>query len=227
MGKIMNFTGTVLKNLFSKPVTINYPAEPMEYPERSRGHIEIDIDDCILCGLCSRSCPSGALTVDRAAGKWSIDRFDCVQCGYCVEKCPKSCLSIVPGYQEPLPNKTVDVFEKPVAAASAGGQAPGGAPGGGKSGAAGTDGSQASGGQGNGAASKDGTGDGAQTFGGGNFPQADLDVCVFCTLCARKCPAEAITVDRAEKKWELDRDACLSCGLCAQSCPKKCISMVD
>ena len=224
MGKIMNFTGTVLKNLFSKPVTINYPAEPMEYPERSRGHIEIDIDDCVLCGLCSRSCPSGALTVDRAAGKWSIDRFDCVQCGYCVEKCPKSCLSIVPGYQEPLPNKTVDVFEKPVAAASAGGQAPGGASGGGKSGAAGTA-----------AASKDGAGDGAQTFGGdsaqtfggGNFPQADLDVCVFCTLCARKCPAEAITVDRAEKKWELDRDACLSCGLCAQSCPKKCISMVD
>ena len=192
MGKIMNFTGTVLKNLFSKPVTINYPAEPMEYPKRSRGHIEIDIDDCILCGLCSRSCPSGALTVDRAAGKWSINRFDCVQCGYCVEKCPKSCLSIVPGYQEPLPNKTVDVFEKPVDAAS-----------------------------------KDGAGDGAQTFGGGNFPQADLDVCVFCTLCARKCPAEAITVDRAEKKWELDRDACLSCGLCAQSCPKKCISMVD
>lgn len=224
MGKIMNFTGTVLKNLFSKPVTINYPAEPMEYPERSRGHIEIDIDDCVLCGLCSRSCPSGALTVDRAAGKWSIDRFDCVQCGYCVEKCPKSCLSIVPGYQEPLPNKTVDVFEKPVAAASAGGQAPGGASGGGKSGAAGTA-----------AASKDGTGDGAQTsggdgaqtFGSGNFPQADLDVCVFCTLCARKCPAEAITVDRVEKKWELDRDACLSCGLCAQSCPKKCISMVD
>ena len=200
MGKIMNFTGTVLKNLFSKQVTINYPAEPMEYPKRSRGHIEIDIDDCILCGLCSRSCPSGALTVDRAAGKWSIDRFDCVQCGYCVEKCPKSCLSIVPGYQEPLPNKTVDVFEKPVAAASKDGTG---------------DGAQTSG------------GDSAQTFGGGNFPQADLDVCVFCTLCARKCPAEAITVDRAEKKWELDRDACLSCGLCAQSCPKKCISMVD
>ncbi len=65
---IMNFTGVVLKNLFSNPVTINYPAEPMEYPKRSRGHIEIDIDDCILCGLCSRSCPSGALTVDRAAG---------------------------------------------------------------------------------------------------------------------------------------------------------------
>ena len=191
MGKIMNFTGTVLKNLFSKPVTINYPAEPMEYPERSRGHIEIDMDDCVLCGLCSRSCPSGALTVDREAGKWSIDRFDCVPGGYCVEKCPKSCLSIVPGYQEPLPDKTVDVFEKPVAAAPAGGQGSGGA------------------------------------SGGGNFPQADLDVCVFCTLCARKCPAEAITVDRVEKKWELNRDECLSCGLCAQSCPKKCIAMVD
>lgn len=113
MGKIMNFSGTVLKNLFSKPVTVNYPKEPAVYPERSRGHIEIDMDSCILCGLCMRSCHSGALAVDRAAGTWSIDRFDCIQCGYCAQKCPKQCLTIVPGYQEPMGEKTVEVRKKP------------------------------------------------------------------------------------------------------------------
>ena len=42
---IMKFKNVVLKNLFSKPVTKNYPAEPAVYPERSRGHVEINIDD--------------------------------------------------------------------------------------------------------------------------------------------------------------------------------------
>ena len=116
MGKLMNFKGTVLKNLFSKPVTRNYPAKPETYPERSRGHIEIAIEDCILCGLCSMNCPPRAITVDRAAGKWSINRFDCIQCGYCTVKCPKKCLKILPGYQEPLAEKTVSVYEKPVEA---------------------------------------------------------------------------------------------------------------
>lgn len=113
---LMNFRGTVLKNLLSKPVTKNYPAEPAVYPERSRGHIEITIEDCILCGLCSKNCPSRAIAVDRANGKWTINRFDCVQCGYCTEKCPKKCLSIVPGYQEPMAEKAEAVYEKPVEA---------------------------------------------------------------------------------------------------------------
>ena len=176
MGKIMNFKGTVLKNLFSKPVTRNYPAEPAVYPERSRGHIEIDVEKCILCGLCSMNCPPRAITVDRKGRTWTINRFDCIQCGYWVEKCPKKCLSIVPRYQEPMPEKQVAVYEKPIEVKK--------------------------------------------------FPQADTDTCVFCTLWAKKCQKEAITVDRAEKKWELNKDLCVSCGLCASNCPKKCISMV-
>lgn len=113
MSNIMNFTGTMLKNLFSKPVTVNYPAKPAVYPERSRGHIEIDIESCVLCGLCAMNCPSGAIKVDRQGGTWSINRFDCVQCGYCAEKCNKKSLSIVPGYQEPMDQKSVYTLEKP------------------------------------------------------------------------------------------------------------------
>ena len=102
---IMTFAGTMLKNLFSKPVTKNYPAEPAVYPERSRGHIDITIDECISCGLCVRSCPTGTIAVDKKEGTWTINRFDCIACGYCVEKCPKKCLHMVPGYQEPLGEK--------------------------------------------------------------------------------------------------------------------------
>ena len=57
------------------------------------------------------------------------------------------------------------------------------------------------------------------------YPKMDADNCVYCTLCAKKCPKEAITVDRASKSWELNKDVCVSCGLCESSCPKKAISM--
>lgn len=114
MAQFLSFTKTVMKNLFSKPATTAYPAVPREYPERTRGHVEINIEECIMCGMCMRSCPPGAIEVKRAENTWTINRFDCVQCGYCVEKCPKKCLSIVPGYQEPGDAKFVDSVVKPV-----------------------------------------------------------------------------------------------------------------
>lgn len=114
MPQFLGFAKTVMKNLFSKPVTTSYPSEPKVYPERSRGHVEINIADCIMCGMCMRSCPPGAIEVKRNENTWSINRFDCVQCGYCVEKCPKKCLKIVPGYQTPDSKKYVDTVTKPV-----------------------------------------------------------------------------------------------------------------
>ena len=113
MSKLMTFAGTVLKNLASKPVTTQYPDVPKEYPERTRGHIEIDIEACILCGLCMRNCPPKAIKVDRKEKTWSIDRFDCIQCGYCTIGCPKKCLDIVPGYQTPGKEKIVETIKKP------------------------------------------------------------------------------------------------------------------
>lgn len=113
MSSIMSFTGMALKNLFSKPATTKYPEKPKVYPERTRGHVEIKIEDCILCGLCMRNCPPRAIKVDRAASTWEIMRFDCIQCGYCVQGCPKKCLSIVPGYTEPQMTKEAEVHTKP------------------------------------------------------------------------------------------------------------------
>ena len=118
--KLMDFTSIALKNLFSKPATKNYPAEPAVYPERSRGHIEIDIDDCIMCGMCMRKCPSGAITVDRNKKEWSIQRMGCVQCSYCVDVCPKKCLSVKPGYTDPSAEMTVDTYAQPIPETPAG-----------------------------------------------------------------------------------------------------------
>jgi ferredoxin len=47
------------------------------------------------------------------------------------------------------------------------------------------------------------------------------DSCVFCGICVKKCPQEALTVDRKEKKWAVDNDKCTRCGLCIEGCPKK------
>ena len=49
--------------------------------------------------------------------------------------------------------------------------------------------------------------------------------CVFCGLCAKVCPADALKVDRKEKIWEVDKEACVKCGACVDKCPKKCLSM--
>lgn len=112
--KIMNFTKTVLHNLFSKPATRAYPYVPRDYPERTRGQISIDIDLCIFCGICSKKCPTNAITVDRAQKNWTIERFGCIQCGSCVENCPKKCLHMLTAYTQPAAEKYEDCYAQPI-----------------------------------------------------------------------------------------------------------------
>jgi formate hydrogenlyase subunit 6/NADH:ubiquinone oxidoreductase subunit I len=50
--------------------------------------------------------------------------------------------------------------------------------------------------------------------------QCDLETCVYCGICAKECPSEAIKVDRKEKSWEVDKEACTTCGICVEKCPK-------
>ena len=53
----------------------------------------------------------------------------------------------------------------------------------------------------------------------------DDSTCIYCSICARKCPADAITVTRSTNTWKLDAFRCIVCGECENVCPKKCITM--
>lgn len=157
----------LMKSLFDKPATLMYPVVQREWQERTRGSIDIEAESCILCGICSKRCPTNAIETDRTTGLWTIHRMQCIQCGECAAACPKKCLSMNQKYTEPQPEKVVDSVEIPIKKA-AGGAA-----------------------------------DGDLT--------CNKEACVFCGLCVKACPADAIKVDRKAKTWEVDKDACAKC----------------
>ncbi len=66
--------------------------------------------------------------------------------------------------------------------------------------------------------------------------------CTACGMCAVACPAEAITMESAERKkgeenlyreekyaktYEINMLRCIFCGLCEEACPKEAIFLTD
>ena len=47
--------------------------------------------------------------------------------------------------------------------------------------------------------------------------EIDTDACTGCTLCAKKCPQDAITGKKKEPH-QLDQDKCIKCGICYDVC---------
>jgi len=86
---MFDMIGNIFSNLLSKPSTRKYPYEKREPFAKARGKIDMDIDTCIFCGICSRKCPSGAISVNRNEKSWEIDPFKCIICSECEEVCPK------------------------------------------------------------------------------------------------------------------------------------------
>ncbi|NLI93081.1 MAG: 4Fe-4S binding protein [Peptococcaceae bacterium] len=97
---------TVMKSLFGKPATAMYPVIKNEFYPNTRGNIEVAIDKCNFCGLCSRRCPAGAIEVSKPDKKWEIDRTRCIVCNFCVQVCARDSLSTQRHYTVPMTDKS-------------------------------------------------------------------------------------------------------------------------
>ncbi len=53
----------------------------------------------------------------------------------------------------------------------------------------------------------------------------DVETCVFCNLCARRCPAAAISCSREERYFAIEQLRCIACGVCVEVCNKHSLSM--
>jgi NADH-quinone oxidoreductase subunit I len=105
-------------NMFKKPTTENYPAEPVHFQPRYRGiHVlqrdENGLEKCVACFLCAAACPAQCIYIeaaentaenrisdaDRYAKVYNIDYSRCIFCGYCVEACPTDAITHGHGFE--------------------------------------------------------------------------------------------------------------------------------
>jgi formate hydrogenlyase subunit 6/NADH:ubiquinone oxidoreductase subunit I len=94
-------SSNVIKNFLSKSSTRLYPFEVRDPFDACRYELYNDIEECIFCGNCQRTCPSQCITVDKTSGVWDCDPFACVYCSICVEACPVHCLHQKKTHREP------------------------------------------------------------------------------------------------------------------------------
>ncbi|HZK43538.1 MAG TPA: NADH-quinone oxidoreductase subunit I [Syntrophomonadaceae bacterium] len=92
---------TTLKHTFEWDITVQYPEEMPHLQPRFRGNLLYEIEKCIACGICVRSCPNNVLILEETRDAetkkkqvvtFTIDYQYCMYCNLCVETCPTNCL---------------------------------------------------------------------------------------------------------------------------------------
>ncbi|MDV0442121.1 4Fe-4S dicluster domain-containing protein [Methanorbis furvi] len=53
----------------------------------------------------------------------------------------------------------------------------------------------------------------------------DPSKCTSCGICMKRCPSQAVTVDRAAKLWTIDLFRCVICGQCTELCKFDALSL--
>jgi formate hydrogenlyase subunit 6/NADH:ubiquinone oxidoreductase subunit I len=91
--RIAAFLPEIIRHLFKKPATVDYPFKKLEPPPDFRGTPFLRPELCIVCRACARDCPAEAidiLTVNEAEKKFKmiIHNDRCIHCAQCVDSCP-------------------------------------------------------------------------------------------------------------------------------------------
>jgi formate hydrogenlyase subunit 6/NADH:ubiquinone oxidoreductase subunit I len=91
--RIAAFLPELLRHLFKKPATVDYPFKKLEVPPGFRGTPFLDPGMCIVCKACERDCPAEAIeitSVNEAEKRFRmvIHNDRCIHCAQCVDSCP-------------------------------------------------------------------------------------------------------------------------------------------
>ena len=110
---LLNGLRITMRNMLRGPMTVMYPYEKLELPERARWAVTPKYDEhgevkCTACMTCVRACPNHILdldfTTDPESKKKHIDSFSyelgaCMMCGLCVEQCPFDAIEMSHDYE--------------------------------------------------------------------------------------------------------------------------------
>jgi NADH-quinone oxidoreductase subunit I len=111
LGIIKGF-GITMKNMFRPVITVQYPEQRLELPERSRWAVHAKFYEdgspkCTACLICVKECPDHVLRVSSTSkpeGGKHIDTYvyevgACMMCGLCVTACPYDAIEMSHEYE--------------------------------------------------------------------------------------------------------------------------------
>lgn len=131
LGDLARGLATTLKEMFEKPVTIQYPEVKRPVRSRYKGrHVlrryENGLERCIGCSLCAAACPANAIFVEAAentdderyspgeryARVYEINLLRCIFCGYCVDACPTGAIVLGDNYELSFTDRRASIYTK-------------------------------------------------------------------------------------------------------------------
>ncbi len=121
----LNGLGVTLRQMFRKPVTVQYPEQRPNVPFRYRGRIILTRDPsgeerCVACYLCSSACPVDCITISAAEREdhrrypeaFRINFTRCIFCGLCAEACPTLALQMTTDFEMAETDGRELIYEK-------------------------------------------------------------------------------------------------------------------
>ena len=110
--------GVTFRQLFKKPITVQYPEVVRPVYPRFRGRHRLHrhengLEKCVGCSLCAAACPADCIRVvaeenepgnrvspgERYARIYEINMSRCIFCGYCELACPFDAITLGTEYE--------------------------------------------------------------------------------------------------------------------------------